>query len=63
MCQTVAEARAHVLALLLRGYSPEDVEDRLAQGNGCVLEATALTDPTNVLMQEVTDDGAPEGSR
>jgi hypothetical protein len=58
MCETVAEAQAHVLRLLLGGMSPEEAEDRLA-GTGCVLpEPTALTDPTNVLMQEVTDDGA-----
>lgn len=61
MCDTVAEAREHILGLLLRGYSPEEVEERLGQGNGCVLAATALTDPNNVLMVEVADDGTRSG--
>jgi hypothetical protein len=61
MCQTVEEVRAHVLALLNRGYSPEEVEGILEGTPGCVLERTALTDPTNVLMQEVSDDGARRG--
>lgn len=60
MCQTVAEARAHVLALLLRGYSPEEVEDMVADasrhGEPCIIPPTALSDPTNVLMVEVTED-------
>lgn len=62
MCETVAEVRAHVLALLLRGYSPEGVEEMLGQASyfeDCVLgyePRTALSDPTNVLMQEVTED-------
>lgn len=62
MCQTVEEVRAHALALLLRGYSPEEVEAFLNQASyheDCVLEqATPLSDPTNVLMQEVTEDAA-----
>jgi hypothetical protein len=62
MCNTVEEGRTHVLALLLRGRSPEQVEEIIDQASGCVLEAvqplTALTDPNNVLMQEVTEDGA-----
>jgi len=61
MCQTVAEVRAHVLALLDRGYSPEECETMLEAAiltGGCILRATALSDPTNVLMQEVTEDGA-----
>lgn len=63
MCQTAAEARAHALALLLAGFTPEEVEDLLEAGVTPEEARTALTDPTNVLMQEVTDDGAPEGSR
>lgn len=63
MCETVAEVRAHVLALLNRGYSPEEAEEALGRASyleGCVLDelpCTGLTDPTNVLMQEVTEDG------
>ncbi len=57
MCTTVAEAREHVLGLLLRGMSPEEIEERMEPGFGCVLERTALTDPSNVLMTEVTSDG------
>jgi hypothetical protein len=57
MCQTVEEARAHVLALLLLGYSPEEVEAKLEVPEACVLDHTALSDPTNVLMVEVTDNG------
>lgn len=68
MCQTVEEARAHVLALLNRGYSPEQVEELMAEP-GCVLvlapklplhERTALSDPSNVLMVEVVEDGAAD---
>jgi hypothetical protein len=67
MCETVAEVRAHALALLLRGYSPEEVEEALNRASyleGCVLDElppTALSDPTNVLMQEVTEDGTRRG--
>jgi DivIVA domain-containing protein len=60
MCSTVAEVRAHALALLLGGYSPEEVEEALDRATGegaCALERTALTDPNNVLMVEVTDNG------
>lgn len=61
MCETVAEVRAHVLALLNRGYSPEEVEvflNRASYFEDCVLEeVTPLTDPANVLMQEVAEDG------
>lgn len=60
MCQTVEEVRAHVLALLVRGYSPEEIEAMLGTEATCILEATALTDPTNVLMVEVVQDA---GSR
>jgi hypothetical protein len=63
MCNTVAEVRAHVLALLLGGYSPEEVELAL-EGDQCILEGrTPLTDPTNVLLKEVAGDGSPQGSR
>lgn len=61
MCETVAEVRAHALALLLGGASPEEVEGRLGKP-GCILDPlTALSDPTNVLM-EVVDDGTAEGT-
>ena len=53
MCETVEGAQAHALALLLRGYSPEEVEDALAP---YVTEPTSLSDPANVLLQEVSDD-------
>jgi hypothetical protein len=60
MCETVAEARAHVLALLLRGYSPEEVEEMVTDaslhGDPCVMPPTALSDPNNLLMVEVPDD-------
>lgn len=60
MCQTLAEVRAHALALLLRGFSPEQVEEMLDGDTGvCLLDydgRTAFSDPTNVLMVEVTED-------
>ena len=58
MCETVAEARAHVLVLLDRGYSPEQVEEMLGQASyfeDCVLGYTSVSDPTNILMVEVPD--------
>lgn len=64
MCQTAEEVRAHVLALLDRGYSPEQVEEMLGQASyfeDCVLGYTSVSDPTNVLMQEVTEDGTRSG--
>jgi hypothetical protein len=54
--------RAHALALLLGGMSPEQVEGILeatADTRTCILDydgRTALSDPTNVLMVEVTED-------
>jgi hypothetical protein len=63
VCNTVAEVRAHALALLLGGYSPEEVEAALEGTQGCVLERTALSDPTNVLMQEVANDGSADSAR
>lgn len=63
MCRTVAEARAHALALLLAGFTPEEVEDLLEAGVTPEEARTALSDPTNVLMQEVNDDGPTDGTR
>lgn len=51
--QEAAGQRA--LRLLCQGYTPEEVEDIL---DGAVRQPTALSDPTNVLMQEVTEDDA-----
>lgn len=59
MCKTVAEAQAHALGLLLAGYSPEEVEQVLAGDLPAPLGRTALSDPTNVLLQEVSDATAP----
>lgn len=55
------EATARALALLNQGYTPEEVEELLEVPAGNVHERTALSDPTNVLMQEVVDD-APGSS-
>ena len=61
MCQTAAEAREHILGLLLGGCSPEEVEALIEGGPPCVLAPTALSDPTNVVMQEVTEDATRRG--
>jgi hypothetical protein len=57
---TVAQAQAHALGLLLAGYTPEEVEEAL---EGRVKPLTALTDPTNVLLQEVNEDGTADSAR
>jgi hypothetical protein len=69
MCQTVAEVRAHALALLLGGKTPEEVEAALVATSGtpqCILDhrpLTSLTDPNNdPVFKEVTDHGAAEGA-
>lgn len=61
MSDTVREAQARALGLLLAGYSPEEVEALLEAEATEPNAYTALTDPTNVLMQEVTDDGTRTG--
>jgi hypothetical protein len=55
--------QAHILGLLLRGYSPEEVEAMLEGTLPWPGPPTALTDPTNVLMQEVTSDDASTRTR
>lgn len=59
MCETVAEVQAHALGLLLAGYSPEEVEAILAGELPVPGELTALSDPTNVRLQEVSDGPSP----
>lgn len=54
---TVAEAQAHALGLLLAGYSPEEVEEALVGRVPSPEPLTALTDPTNVWLVEVNEDG------
>jgi hypothetical protein len=48
--------REGLLALLVGGCSPEEVEAMLAGDLPYPDERTALSDPTNVLMQEVVQD-------
>lgn len=57
MTYTEAEARRDLLGLLLAGYTPEEAEAWLAARVTTDLELTALTDPNNLVMQEVTSDG------
>lgn len=59
MANPEQEARlaAYVLGLLERGYSPEEAELVLEGTLPWPDEPTALSDPTNVLMVEVTGDG------
>lgn len=54
-----AHLTAVALDLLNRGCSPEQVEDVLTGALPHPDERTALSDPTNVLMKEVTGDGTP----
>lgn len=56
-------ARRDALGLLLAGYSPEEVEQVLAGTLPHPDELTALSDPTNVLMQEVAEDGTSDSAR
>jgi hypothetical protein len=63
MCMTVAEAQAHALGLLLAGYSPEEVELALEGRVQAPEPLTALTDPTNVLLTEVNEDGTSDSAR
>jgi hypothetical protein len=53
------EARRYALGLLLAGLSPEEVEVRLEGRLVPARPLTALTDPTNVGMQEVTTMAQP----
>lgn len=52
---------ALALRLLNEGHSPEEVEEALEARWQANNPATALTDPTNVLMKEVTSDGQGRG--
>lgn len=61
MYYTRAEAQAHALGLLLAGLSPEEVEQDLEGRLAEPEAATALTDPTNVLLEEVRDDDKRTG--
>lgn len=49
------QARRDALGLLLAGYTPEEAEAVLEGTLPWPGELTALSDPTNVLLQEVTD--------
>jgi hypothetical protein len=55
--------QAHLLGLLLQGYSPEEVECMLEGALPWPDEPTALSDPSNVLMQEVNQDGTTDSAR
>lgn len=52
------QARRDALGLLLAGYTPEDVERVLEGTLPWPDKPTALSDQTNVLMQEVHDGAA-----
>jgi hypothetical protein len=54
-----ARRTADALGLLLGGYSPEEVERILEGTLPHPDDRTALSDPTNVLMQEVTPMAQP----
>ncbi len=58
-----ARRTADALGLLLGGYSPEEVERVLEGTLPHPDERTALSDPTNVLMQEVSTDGTTDSAR
>lgn len=49
---------ALALRLLNQGHSPEEVEVALEVRRLAHRPPTALSDPNNVLMQEVAEDGA-----
>lgn len=53
------EARSYTLGLLLAGLSPEEVETHLAGRLVQQGPRTALSDPTNVMMKEVTSVAQP----
>lgn len=63
MTEPTGRARRDALGLLLAGYTPEEVEAILAGEVAYPDALTALTDPTNVLMQEVNDDDAGTPAR
>ena len=54
---------AMAFRLLEEGYSPEEVEEALAVRWREEHQRTALSDPTNVMMQEVTHDGSAARTR
>lgn len=58
-----ARRAADALGLLMRGYTPEQVERVLAGNLPHPDEPTALSDPTNVLFQEVSTDGTTDSAR
>lgn len=62
MNYTPEQARAHLLGLLLGGASPEEAEAWLEERQGQNHDATALSDPYNVRMQEVIDGPATRAS-
>lgn len=55
MTEAIGRAQRDALGLLLAGYTPEQIEDILAGDLPHPDEPTALSDPTNVLMKEVSD--------
>lgn len=63
MTKANGRARRDALGLLLAGYTPEDVERVLEGTLPHPDERTALSDPTNVLMQEVSTDGTADSAR
>lgn len=78
MTEAIGRAQRDALGLLLAGYTPEEVEDILTNDwctgppecdrwhvceRHAVLRLTALSDPTNVLMQEVSNDGTADSAR
>lgn len=63
MTKAIGRAQRDALGLLLAGYTPEEVEQVLAGTLPHPDEPTALSDPTNVLMQEVNEDGTADSAR
>lgn len=55
MTEAVGRAQRDTLGLLLAGYTPEEVEAMLEGTLPYPDERTALSDPTNVLLEEVLD--------
>lgn len=63
MTEAAGRAQRNALGLLLAGYTPEEVE-RVLEGTLPHPDApTALSDPNNVLMQEVSGDGTADSTR
>lgn len=58
--ETQARRSSDALSLLQAGYSPEEVETILLTDLSACGSLTALSDPSNVLLQEVKHDDTGE---